>query len=767
MIIARVHVSGVSADAVILQKIPRGITGAEIEVSFDSRWSGLNKTAVFNGAAIKDVIDFGSTITIPVECVNRIGRRLKVGFYGTSGKDLIIPTLWADLGTVVDATDPSGDTSTDPALPVWAQIQAAIGNLDDLQTETKDTLVGAINEANRNGSSSGGGSVDLTGYATEQYVQEYAQPKGNYLTEHQSLEGYAKTADIPTKPEDIGAQPAGNYALKSEIPSVPVKSVNGKTGNVQLSASDVGALPSSYTPPNQTAEQVGADLKGTATSAVSQHNTADDSHNDIRLELKAINDRLTAFFDSDDKTLDELSEIVAYITSNKSLIDSITTSKVSVGDIINNLTTNVTNKPLSAAQGVVLKGLIDSVSNSLSNYALKSAIPTKVSQLQNDSGYLTQHQDISGKLDASALPTAINTALAQAKASGEFDGKTPVKCVDYWTDADQESIVQQVITALGTPVFGRVDADNNIILTGNLVDGVYTLKYEDAEGNVTEVGNIVIGEDDYVNWLPISTDTNGGIYNGTGYKVNVRLSASSGYTEKEIVTGNDVYLTGFIPVKTGDVLRFYNMTISDATDENYTGRIYVFDTSKVGVENGSAISYASTSGWNVVSQNGYVTEITYGGADGYIRINADNITADSIITINQEITGGETPDSGSIELTWAGGVKLDKNTGEEGSGSQYGASQSIPYDSGYEYTIATTDGYIVQTAICWYASDGSYLGWNDATGAGADGEDKTAVLVPLDNSASFRIRAYTIYGSDDELRTKALDTISIRKDSIQ
>ena len=59
----------------------------------------------------------------------------------------------------------------------------------------------------------------------------------------------------------------------------------------------------------------------------------------------------------------------------------------------------------------------------LSGYAQKSELPTKVSQLENDKGYLTEHQDISGKLDASALPAAINTALAQAKASGEFDGK--------------------------------------------------------------------------------------------------------------------------------------------------------------------------------------------------------------------------------------------------------------------------------------------------------------------------------------------------------
>ena len=44
----------------------------------------------------------------------------------------------------------------------------------------------------------GGGNVDLTGYATEQFVREGFQPKGNYLTEHQNLDGYAKVEDIPT-----------------------------------------------------------------------------------------------------------------------------------------------------------------------------------------------------------------------------------------------------------------------------------------------------------------------------------------------------------------------------------------------------------------------------------------------------------------------------------------------------------------------------------------------------------------------------------------
>ena len=96
-----------------------------------------------------------------------------------------------------------------------------------------------------------------------------------------------------------------------------------------------------------------------AESKVSEHNVATDTHNDIRLLIKGLTTRLNALADSDDTTLDQMSEVVAYIKSNKSLIDAITTSKVNVSDIIDDLTTNVSNKPLSAAQGVVLKDLID------------------------------------------------------------------------------------------------------------------------------------------------------------------------------------------------------------------------------------------------------------------------------------------------------------------------------------------------------------------------------------------------------------------------
>ena len=113
--------------------------------------------------------------------------------------------------------------------------------------------------------------------------------------------------------------------------------------------------------PAYTASEVGADASGTAEGKVSAHNTSDMAHNDIRLLIDGLTTRLNALADSDDTTLDQMSEVVAYIKSNKSLIDAITTSKVSVSDIIDNLTTNVSNKPLSAAQGVKLKELIDAI----------------------------------------------------------------------------------------------------------------------------------------------------------------------------------------------------------------------------------------------------------------------------------------------------------------------------------------------------------------------------------------------------------------------
>ena len=130
MVIAKIYVSGARATVYGLQKIPSGIVGAAIELSFGNDWDGLTKTAVFRGVVTKDVIITGNRITIPAECVAEPGHRLQVGFYGVRDETKVIPTIWADLGAILDAADPSGDTDTDPTLPIWAQILEMIENLN-------------------------------------------------------------------------------------------------------------------------------------------------------------------------------------------------------------------------------------------------------------------------------------------------------------------------------------------------------------------------------------------------------------------------------------------------------------------------------------------------------------------------------------------------------------------------------------------------------------------------------------------------------------
>lgn len=43
---------------------------------------------------------------------------------------------------------------------------------------------------------------------------------------------------------------------------------------------------------------------------------------------------------------------------------------------------------------------------------------------------------------------AVNNALKQAKESGEFDGATPQKGVDYWTEEERTAMINDVIAAI-------------------------------------------------------------------------------------------------------------------------------------------------------------------------------------------------------------------------------------------------------------------------------------------------------------------------------
>lgn len=132
-----------------------------VKFVFSPAWDGLTKTAVFtNGKTTVDVLAAswdGDTVPVPHEVLAAPGRHARVGVYGANESGVVLPTVWVSLGKVQPGADPSGDETADPSLPVWAQLQKQIGDLDDLKTYNKGNLVDAINEARNSGGGTGGG----------------------------------------------------------------------------------------------------------------------------------------------------------------------------------------------------------------------------------------------------------------------------------------------------------------------------------------------------------------------------------------------------------------------------------------------------------------------------------------------------------------------------------------------------------------------------------------------------------------------------------
>lgn len=93
--------------------------------------------------------------------------------------------------------------------------------------------------------------------------------------------------------------------------------------------------------------------------------------------------------------------------------------------------------------------------------------------------YLTEHQDISGKLDANKLPEAINTALAQAKASGEFDGKDGNDYV--LIDADKTEIAELAAELINVPTkTSELENDSRFITADDIPESGISIKLTKA-----------------------------------------------------------------------------------------------------------------------------------------------------------------------------------------------------------------------------------------------------------------------------------------------
>ena len=117
--------------------------------------------------------------------------------------------------------------------------------------------------------------------------------------------------------------------------------------------------------------------------------------------------------------------------------------------------------------------------------------------------------------------------------------------------ADKAEIVAAVIESLGgNPVFGYVDKNNNILVSGNLADGTYSVKYEMEDGSTVNIGNLVLDANVYysvTNNLTECTNSNSATQAIGGESYSATITAKSGYELKSVTVtmgGNSVTVSG-------------------------------------------------------------------------------------------------------------------------------------------------------------------------------------------------------------------------------
>ncbi len=132
-----------------------GVEVDKVQFIFCEKWLGCVKTAVFYRTADEVyhvLLDNDDTCVIPKE-VLRCSGMLHIGVFGcqdqiTRPSEII--KYWVEDGAITEAT-----AVCDPTPDIYSQLLAKIGDLSQLKTWDKSSLVAAINEIYTSG---GGGS---------------------------------------------------------------------------------------------------------------------------------------------------------------------------------------------------------------------------------------------------------------------------------------------------------------------------------------------------------------------------------------------------------------------------------------------------------------------------------------------------------------------------------------------------------------------------------------------------------------------------------
>ena len=350
------------------------------------------------------------------------------------------------------------------------------------------------------------GTLSATGGGTADAVEW-----NNVLDKPTTIAGYGITdAKIDGNNVVLGNKTITPYT-PSNPPTYPVDSVNGKTGVVVLSAADVGALPNTTVIPDKTSQLdndsgyiTDSALTGYAKKTEIPTKTSELTNDSGYITNTAL-EPYAKTVDIPTKT-SQLNNDSGYITTNDVPVKSVDGA---TGDVVTNAvkttTQTLTETQKQQARTNIGAGTssFDGDYNSLTN---KPTIPTKTSQLTNDSGFITD-----AALTGYAKTTDIPTKTSQLENDSHYitANEVPVTSVNSKTGAVQ------------------LNASDVGALPDTTVIPTKTSQLDNDSGFITE--------------LPIASTTQlGGVKVGAGLSVteNGVLSATGGGTADAVEWNN-------------------------------------------------------------------------------------------------------------------------------------------------------------------------------------------------------------------------------------
>ena len=141
------------AKITMLAPVTEGLKGATLQICYRHPiWADLNRRVTFRAGKIsKYVRDTDGEVLVPWEVLQHHGRTLIVGVTGYSVDDaVVVPTIEIQATEIQRGSTPADSESTDPTLPIWAQLESELQKLadesvsdDELNAEVKRALTEA------------------------------------------------------------------------------------------------------------------------------------------------------------------------------------------------------------------------------------------------------------------------------------------------------------------------------------------------------------------------------------------------------------------------------------------------------------------------------------------------------------------------------------------------------------------------------------------------------------------------------------------------